>query len=148
MTLLRRSFESLFKAAPPRPPLGVATGSGLSSLGGGVSGTNPVTQMSAMTNTSWLFAVVDRISASAASVPWGLFRRMPDGQSQLVPQHPILDLWSAVNPFYTRHEFIETSIQHYSLTGEIWWLIVRDRRKQPVELWPIRRSTWLAICIP
>ena len=138
MTLLRRSLESLFKAAPPRPPIGMATGSGLASLGSGIPGTNPVTQMSAMTNTSWLFAVVDRISASAASVPWALFRRMPDGQAQLVPQHPILDLWSAVNPFYTRHEFIETSIQHFELTGEIWWLIIRDRRKQPVELWPIR----------
>ena len=138
MTLLRRSIQSLFKANTERPPMAMATGLNLSGLGGGVTGSNPVTQMQAMSNTSWLFSVIDRISASAASVPWALFRRMPDGQAQLVPQHPILELWSSVNPFYTRHEFIETSIQHFELTGEIWWLIVRNRRGVPVELWPIR----------
>ena len=118
MTLLRRSIQSLFKANTERPPMAMASGA---SLGGGLTGggvtTNQVSQMQAMTTTSWLFAVVDRIAASAAAVPWGLFRSMPSGESQLVPKHPIMDLWQSVNPFYTRHEFLETSIQHFELTG-------------------------------
>tara|TARA_R110000751_G_scaffold78147_8_gene157678 strand:+ start:871 stop:2097 length:1227 start_codon:yes stop_codon:yes gene_type:complete len=91
-----------------------------------------------MTSTSWLFAVVDRIASSAAAVPWQLFRAQPGGEAAKVDKSPVLDLWTSVNPFYTRHEFIETSIQHFELTGEIWWLIVRNRGGRPVELWNIR----------
>jgi HK97 family phage portal protein len=139
MTLLRRSIQSLFKANTERPPMAMASGASLGGglIGGGVT-TNQVSQMQAMSTTSWLFAVVDRIAASAAAVPWRLFRSMPSGESQLVPKHPIIDLWQSVNPFYTRHEFLETSIQHFELTGEIWWLIVRGRGRKPLELWPIR----------
>jgi HK97 family phage portal protein len=138
MTLLRRSVQSLFKANTERPPMALGAGLNLSGLGGGTSTPNHLTQMQSMSSTSWLFAVVDRIASSVASVPWGLFRKMPDGEVRSVPQHPIVDLWNSVNPFYTRHEFIETSIQHFELTGEIWWLIVRNAGGKPVELWPIR----------
>ena len=138
MTLLRRSVQSLFKANTERPPMALATGHNLTGLGGGVTVPNQQSQMHSMTNTSWLFSVVDRIASSAAAVPWSLFRQAPNGENQEVLKHPILDLWRAVNPFYTRHEFIETSIQHFELTGEIWWLIVRNRSRRPVELWTIR----------
>jgi HK97 family phage portal protein len=138
MTLLKRSLQSILKANTERPPMALGTGLSLLGTGGGATVPNQLTQMQAMTTTSWLFAVVDRIAASAASVPWGLFRKMPDGALQAVPKHPIVDLWDAVNPFYTRHEFIETSVQHFELTGEIWWLIVRNARGRAVELWPIR----------
>jgi len=141
MTILQRAYENIagvLKANTERPPMSLANGtnfSGGSLLGGG---SNPVSQMQAMTTTSWLFAVVDRIAGSAASINWGLFRKMPNGESQKVTSHPILDLWNSVNPFYTRHEFIETSLQHFELTGEIWWLIVRNRGGRPIELWNIR----------
>jgi len=138
MTLLRRSLQSLFKANTERPPMALASGHNLTGLGGGATIPNQVSQMQAMTNTSWLFSVVDRIAASTAAVPWNLFRIAPNGETQVVPKHPILDLWRAVNPFYTRQEFLETSIQHFELTGEIWWLIVRNRGGRPVEMWPIR----------
>jgi len=138
MTLLGRSIQNMFKANTERPPQSLASGTNLTGVGGGIGVPNQVSQLGSLTTTSWLFAVVDRIAASAAATPWGLFRAMPDGQSRSVPKHPIMDLWQAVNPFYTRHEFIETSIQHFELTGEIWWLIVRNRGGRPVELWNIR----------
>jgi HK97 family phage portal protein len=138
MTLLRRSLQSLFKWNTERPPMALASGHNLTGLGGGVAAPNQMSQLQAMSSTSWLFSVVDRIAASAAAVPWNLYRMTPNGESQIVTKHPILDLWRAVNPFYTRHEFIETSIQHFELTGEIWWLIVRNRGGRPVEMWPIR----------
>lgn len=138
MSLLRRSIQALFKQNTERPPVAATSHGLLSGISGGVTQTNQVSQLQAMTGTSWLFAVVDRIAASAAAVPWRLFKSLPDGQARLVGQHVIKDLWASVNPFYTRHEFIETSVQHFELTGEIWWLIVRNGSGKPVELWNIR----------
>jgi len=141
VTLLKRSINALIapsKQNTERPPLSLGSGLNISGISGGIAAPNQLSQMQAMSATSWLFSVVDRISASAAAVPWGLFRAMPDGGAKSIPRHPILDLWQSVNPFYTRHEFIETSIQHFELTGEIWWLIIRNGGGRPVELWPIR----------
>lgn len=138
MTLLRRSVQSLFKANTERPPMAMASGHNLTGLGGGTTTPNQAMQMQSLTSTPWLFSVVDRIALSTAAVPWNLFRMTPSGEAQIVRKHPLLDLWRSVNPFYTRHEFIETSIQHFELTGEIWWLIVRNRGGRPVELWNIR----------
>lgn len=118
--------------------MALASGTNLTGLGGGIATPNQVSHMQAMTTTSWLFSVVDRIASSAAAIPWSLFRTLPNGEIRAVSKHPILDMWQAVNPFYTRHEFLETSIQHFELTGEIWWLIVRNKSRRPVELWPIR----------
>ena len=138
MTLIRRGIDALLKQNIQRPPMALASGGNLSGLGVGGGVPNQLSQMQAMTQTSWLFAVVDRIAASTAAVSWSLYRRMPNNEQQEVLQHPIIDLWGSVNPFYTRHEFIETSVQHFELTGEIWWLIVRNAGGRPVELWPIR----------
>ena len=138
MTLIKRGIDALLKQNVQRPPMAMASGGNLSGLGVGGGVPNQLSQMQAMTQTSWLFAVVDRIAASTAAVSWSLYRRMPNNEQQEVLQHPIIDLWGSVNPFYTRHEFIETSVQHFELTGEIWWLIVRNAGGRPVELWPIR----------
>ena len=138
MTLIKRGIDALLKQNVQRPPLAMASGLNLSGIGGGGGVPNQLSQMQAMTQTSWLFAVVDRIAASTAAISWSLYRRMPNNEQQEVLRHPILDLWASVNPFYTRHEFIETSVQHFELTGEIWWLIVRNAGGRPVELWPIR----------
>ena len=127
MTLLKRSFESVFKVNTERPPLALASGLNLGGFAGGTGVANHLSQMQAMTQTSWLFAVVDRIAASTAAVSWNLYRRMPNGEVRTVPSHPFLNLWQSVNPFYTRHEFVETSVQHFELTGEMWWLIVRSQ---------------------
>jgi HK97 family phage portal protein len=139
MTLLRRSIQALLKQSnTERPPVAASSHGLLSGISGGVAQSNQIQHMQAMTTSSWLFAVVDRIAASAAAVPWDLYRTMPNGQRQLVPSHPVKELWASVNPFHTRHEFIETSVQHFELTGEIWWLIVRNGGGKAVELWNIR----------
>ena len=138
MTLLRRSIQALLKQNTERPNVGTSSHGLLSGISGGVVESNRVSHMQAMTSSSWLFAVIDRIASSAAAVPWHLYKVMPDGQRQVVPNHPIKDLWNSVNPFHTRHEFLETSVQHFELTGEMWWLIVRNGGGKPVELWNIR----------
>ena len=145
MTILETAYRNFLQATFPtekanteRPPQSLASGTTLTGIGGGIGTPNQLAQMQSMVNTSWLFSVVDRIASSAAAVPWGLFQSLPNGEARKVTKHPVLDLWESVNPFYTRHEFIETSLQHFELTGEIWWLIVRNKSGKPVELWNIR----------
>jgi HK97 family phage portal protein len=138
VTLLQRSIQAIFKQNVIRPPSALGSDLNLISLTGGGGVPNHISQLQSMTQTSWLFSVIDRIAASSAAVPWSLYRRMPNNDVKIVQKHPIVDLWQSVNPFYTRHEFIETSIQHFQLTGEIWWLIVRNAGGKAVELWPIR----------
>ena len=138
MTLLKQSFDSIRKINTERPPLAIASGSNLSGFAGGIATSNQQSQLQAMQQTTWLFSVVDKIATSTAAIPWQLNRRMPNGEVQNVPNHPFVTLWNSVNPFYTRHEFLETSVQHFELTGEIWWLIVRSASGIPLELWPIR----------
>jgi phage portal protein BeeE len=146
MTLIQQGYRSLIgsvfpkgeKANTERPPMSLATGANILGTGGVAAGGNSLSQLQSLTTASWLFAVVDRIASSTAAVPWSLFRGNPNGEVKKVEAHPILDIWNSVNPFYTRHEFIETSIQHFELTGEIWWLIVRNKGGRPVELWNIR----------
>jgi HK97 family phage portal protein len=138
MTLLQRSLQAIFKQNVVRPPTALGSDRSLVNLLGGGGSSSHISQLQAMTQTTWLFSVVDRIAASTAAVDWHLYRKLTNNEVQKVAKHPILDLWSAVNPFYTRHEFIETSVQHFELTGEIWWLIVRNAGGRPVELWPVR----------
>jgi len=138
MTLLSRGIQGFYKSNTERPPQSIATGMNINGIGGGLASPNQLSQLQSLSSTSWLFAVVDRVAASTAAIDWKLKRAMPDGEHRDVPKHPLIDLWRSVNPFTTRHEFIETSIQHFELTGEIWWLIVRNRGGRPVELWNIR----------
>ena len=117
----------------PQPP-----GRGLF-LGAESAGTGgPLAQMEAYGNASWLYAVVSRIAQAVAASEWRLYRVGPNRNRTRIARHPLLDLWNAVNKFYTREEFLETSQQHLELTGEAWWVILRDGEGQPRELWPVR----------
>ena len=69
---------------------------------------------------------------------WRLWRQRPGGERDEVIDHPLLDLWERPNPFFTQEEFVEVSQQHIDLTGESFWLIVRNAAGGPAELWPIR----------
>lgn len=94
--------------------------------------------LNAMGGVGWLFAVVDRISTAVAATEWKLFRTAPNGDRKEITKHPLLDLWESVNPFYTQPEFLETGGQHFELTGEMWWVLLRNGAGRPVEMWPIR----------
>ena len=66
MTLLKRSINALIapsKQNTERPPLSLGSGLNISGISGGIAAPNQLSQMQAMSATSWLFAVVDRISA-------------------------------------------------------------------------------------
>lgn len=99
-------------------------------------------QMRAMSSVGTLFAIVDRTSNATALVDWKLWRKAKSGMKEdrvEVTSHAALDLWNRPNPFMPRQEFVETSTQHYDLTGETEWVIAkRPGIKLPLEMWPVR----------
>lgn len=111
---------------------------------GGLFGSNRTAegQMRAMSSVGTLFAIVDRTSNATALVDWKLWRKARSGRKEdrvEVTSHAALDLWTRPNPFMPRQEFVESSTQHYDLTGETWWVISRvPGIKLPLEMWPVR----------
>lgn len=99
-------------------------------------------QLRAMSATGTLFAIVDRTSNATALVDWKLWRKAKSGMKEdrvEVTSHAALDLWNRPNAFMPRQEFVETSTQHYDLTGETEWVIAkRPGINLPLEMWPVR----------
>ncbi|MVO84184.1 phage portal protein [Streptomyces sp. p1417] len=99
-------------------------------------------QMRAMSAVGTLFAIVDRTSNATALVDWKLYRKARSGRDEdrvEVTSHAALDLWNRPNPFMPRQEFVESSTQHYDLTGETEWVIARRPGVSiPLEMWPVR----------
>lgn len=138
MSLLTRAIANVKAHNTVRPPVGSG---GLSGFGGSISGTgNQTTMLSTLGTSSWLFATIDRIATAVSATEWKLFTKTPGGDKREVEDGVLHQLWQSPNPFYVREEFLELSVQHFSLVGEMWWVIVRDGMGMgiPVELWPVR----------
>jgi HK97 family phage portal protein len=126
-------------ATPPVPFTGRAA-----SYTGALFGANRSAegQMRAMSAVGTLFAIVDRTANATALVDWKLYRKAKSGRKEdrtEVTAHAALDLWNRPNPFMPRQEFVESSTQHYDLTGETEWVIARHPGVNiPLEMWPVR----------
>ncbi|MFE1192920.1 phage portal protein [Streptomyces olivaceoviridis] len=111
---------------------------------GGVFGASRTAegQMRAMSAVGTLFAIVDRTANATALVDWKLWRKAKSGRKEdrtEVTAHAALDLWNRPNPFMPRQEFVESSTQHYDLTGETEWVIRQHPAANiPLEMWPVR----------
>lgn len=104
---------------------------------------NLKSQMDAYGSVGTLFAIVNTMSQSCASVDWGLYRKAASRKKEdrkVIDQHALLDLWDSPNKHYTGFELREAAYQHLFLTGEMRLLIVKSQlmRGLPLELWPIR----------
>lgn len=108
-------------------------------------------QMRAQGQVGTLFAIVDRIISAYSQVEWKLYRVPRDGRRRYdggtgsvqdnrveVTRHPALDLWNRPNPFFFGSSFRESAQQHEELTGEQYWIIVRNAIGLPQELWFVR----------
>lgn len=119
-----------------------------------VAPTTPTSGMEAQMRTvgqvGTLFAITDRIIGSYSQVEWKLFRVPKDGRRRYdhgtssaqddrveVTRHPALNLWNSPNPFFRGYAFRESAQQHEELTGEQYWVIVKQG-SLPVELWFVR----------
>lgn len=139
-------FGSLANAAGTflnRTPVPYAPATGRAGIGSGLlRPAGQEAQMRAMGGNSTLFAIVDRIITGYSEVRWRLYRSAASGRDEdrvEVTSHAALDLWNQPNPFMTGPAFREATQQHEELTGEQWWVIVRNERfNVPLELWPVR----------
>lgn len=107
-------------------------------------------QMRAQGQVGTLFAIVDRIITAYSQVEWKLYRVPRDGRRRYdhgfgaqddrieVTRHPALDLWRQPNPFFFGAAFRESAQQHEELTGEQYWVIVRNAFGLPQEMWFVR----------
>jgi HK97 family phage portal protein len=108
-------------------------------------------QMRAQGEVGTLFGICDRIITAYSQVEWRLYRVPKDGRRRYdssttgtqdsrteVTRHPALDLWRKPNPFFYGAAFRESAQQHEELTGEQYWLIVRNAIGLPDELWFVR----------
>ena len=99
--------------------------------------TGQMAQLSSMGAVAWVFATVNRIAQSMAAQNWKLYRVQGNDRTE-VTDHPALRLWLSANPYITREDFIETSQQHIELTGEMWWILIRNSLGIPVEMQVVR----------
>lgn len=84
-------------------------------------------------------AVVDRIASDLANVGGRLLRVNPDGSETEITEHPFLDFMAQPNPLY---EMTSSAIWrlheiYLMLVGESFFLIERDDRGRPTELWNV-----------
>lgn len=139
MTMLQRLSDLVLTRAhnQERPPQ-VAQGQvNFANTGLGVGGQAGMAgQMNTYSTVSSVYAAVSKISEAVASAEWHLYAG--PGKSNEVFSHLALTLWNSANEFDTRHDFLEMSQQHFELTGESWWVLVRNNSGIPVEMWAVR----------
>lgn len=92
-----------------------------------------------MFSTSPRLAVVDRIASDLANISGKLLRIEDDGTEVEITSHPFLDFMSHPNPLY---EMTSSAIWrlheiYLMLVGESFFLIERDERGRPAELWNV-----------
>jgi HK97 family phage portal protein len=96
-------------------------------------------------NLSAVFACVQIISETVATLPLVCYRRTGDRVRSPDPQHPVSRLFSGdPNDWQTAPEFIETVTAHCLLRGNGYAEIVRDAKGQPVELIPYHPD-WVSV---
>ena len=97
---------------------------------------SPAEYVRAYGQVGWVFACVSRISSAVAETKWRLYTDEQDKTTE-VTQHPLLDLFHYVNKFHTGLEMLEQTQTYIDLTGEVFWLVIRDRSNIPAEIWVV-----------
>ncbi len=89
-------------------------------------------------NLSAVFACVQVISETVATLPLVVYRLAGDGVRTALPSHPVARLFSGEpNTLQTPPEFIETVTAHCLLRGNAYAEIIFDNRGAPAELIPL-----------
>ena len=107
------------------------------SLGGQLSNITPSDYISAYGQVGWVFACVSRIASAVAETNWKLYKIKDNKEREEIINHPILSLFDFVNEYHTGMEMMEQTQTFIDLTGEAFWLIIKDRANRPAELWVI-----------
>jgi HK97 family phage portal protein len=106
----------------------------------------PVTPILAE-NLSSVFACVQIISETVATLPLVVYRLAGDGKNP-DPSHPVARLFREPNALQTPVEFLEMMTAHCLLRGNSYAEIVRDNRGAPAELIPLHPDHVSVLRIP
>lgn len=87
----------------------------------------------------YTFAAINKIAQKVSAIDLKLFEiTNSKGEVKEHASHEILDLLYRPNPFQTRSEFWKITTINKKLSGEAFWLKIRDKRGRVVELWNLR----------
>lgn len=97
----------------------------------------------------YVFAAINKIATKVSAIDLQLFKIInKNGDSTEVMNHPVLDLLTKCNPFQTRNEFLKITWINKKLTGEAFWLKVRNSNGSLAELWNLRPDFMTVVTDP
>ncbi|HXT34768.1 MAG TPA: phage portal protein [Chloroflexota bacterium] len=85
-----------------------------------------------------VFACVEELATSAAEPKLRVMRKGANGKAEEVPNHPLLDLFEAPNPFMSRYQLIATLVMFRAVAGNAYLEKTRSAAGKVVQLWPLR----------
>jgi len=90
-------------------------------------------------NKNWVFACVRARAEAVGNIKLKMFRKEKDGTIVEMPDHELLDLLAAVNPFMCQFELFETLEEHLDLLGNAFWYLdgVKNYNDKPTSIYPL-----------
>jgi HK97 family phage portal protein len=93
------------------------------------------------TGSSTVMIVVQWIARTFPEAPPALWKIGGDGQEEQDPKHDLLQLLKWPNPYYTGSTLWQATLVDWIVSGESYWLKVRDRGARVTELWWVPAMT-------
>lgn len=90
---------------------------------------------------SAVFSCIRLISECVGSLPIHVYRRLPDGERELVTDHWLARLLQEPNPWMTGQELRECMATQLAAWGNSYTLTLRANSGRPTELFPLRPSS-------
>lgn len=92
---------------------------------------------------SWVYDCVTAISVRVAEIDLTLYQKAKE-EITPVPEHEALSVLQHVNDFMTFYNLVEITETYLNLSGEAFWVKLRNDSGDVVELWPLRPD-WVAV---
>lgn len=97
----------------------------------------------------YVYAAINKIAQKVSAIDLKVFEILNSkGDIREYVTHEVLDLLYRPNPFQTRSEFWKITTINKKLTGETFWLKVRNPRGKVIELWNLRPDMMTIISDP
>lgn len=93
----------------------------------------------------WLYACVTKRAEAVASANLHLYRLDSDSDQVEVFDHPLLTLLEKPNPHMTGYKLDMLTGLYMDLVGEAFWVVERDARGNPIELWAVNPA-YMWVC--
>lgn len=87
---------------------------------------------------AWVYACINAIATSVASVKWNLYEKTRDNKPVMINEHPLIRLINRPNKFMTRYEFFEAWAGYLAISGNSYWELAGLNQQQPTELYALR----------